>query len=157
MLLIGLPLSGYEIARLFGCILSKDEIAECIEFVDIESEHTFLNEYAAADGCEDHSVYYFYERRLNELIRDKTNLRVHWLDKGVFFLGYDIPEIRTNLWSPMKTVEESLVLILSRKVDWLNEVKRIKMDLSKVLIAHMEDESKFLFNPEPVLVSWGSL
>ena len=154
MLLIGLPLSGYEIARLFGCILSKEEIAECLEFVDVESEQTFLSEYNDADGCEDDSAYYFDERRLNEILKEKTTLRVHRLDKGVFVLGYEIPEIRANLWAPMKTVEESLVLILSRKVDWLNEINRIGMDLSKVRIAHMEAESEFLFNPEPVLISW---
>jgi hypothetical protein len=157
MLYIGLPLSGYEIARLLGCVLTRDETTEFIEFVDVESHDKFLTEYNDADGYEDHSVYYFYERGLNDILAQKSSLRVHCLDKGVYVLGYEIPEIRDNLWRPMKSVEESLVLILSRKVDWLNEVKRIGMNLSKVLIAHIEDKSEFLFNPEPVLLSWGTV
>jgi hypothetical protein len=157
MLYISLPLSGYETVRLLGCVLSKDETAEVIEFIDVDSEEKFHTEYKDTLGYEDHSAYYFNEQRLNEILKEKTTLRVHCLDKGVFVLGYSIPEIRANLWTPMMSVEESLVLILSRKVDWLDEVKRIGMDLSKVRIARMEDISEFLSNPEPVLISWGTV
>ena len=144
MLYIGRPLSGYEPVRLLGCVLSKDEVTEVIEFADVDSD------YNDADGYEDDSAYYFNERRLNEILKEKTNLRVYGYDKGVFVLGYNIPEI---CWAPMKTVEESLVLILSRKVDWIDEVKRIGMDLSKVRITYTEAESEILFTPEPMLLS----
>jgi hypothetical protein len=157
MLYISLPLSGYEAVRLLGCILSKDETAEVIEFIDVDSEEKFHTEYKHTLGYEDHSAYYFNEQRLNGILKEKTTLRVHRLDKGVFVIGYSIPEIRANLWTQMMSVEESLVLILSRKVDWIDETNRIGMDLSKVRIASMKDISEFLFNPEPVLISWGTV
>lgn len=154
MLYIGLPLSGYEATRLLGSILSDEERKNVIRFENDDAEAKFLAEVAAADGEEDHSVYSFHEILLNHYIKDKTHLSLHYLDKGVYILGYELPEIRQNLWGPMNTVEESLVLILSRKVDWVNEAKWIGMDLSKVLIAHMEDKSEVVHYAEPVLVSW---
>lgn len=155
MIYIGLPLSGYEVIRLFGCILSKDEMNANLCFENDESKKEFLDKFHTTDdGDEDHSVYCINDHHLQSCITNKTSLGVYYLDKGVYVLGYEFPELRDNLWAPMKSVEENLVSILSRKVDWLNETKRIGMDLSKVKIEHMEDKPEFLFDPDPVLLSW---
>jgi hypothetical protein len=92
--------------------------------------------------------------RADEYIAARTSLRVFALDKGVCVLGLEVREVGQNLWAPVRSVDECVALIQVRKYEWLLEVARLRMDLSEVTLAHMEDEDEVVENPQPALLMW---
>lgn len=163
MLYVGLPLYGYEIVRLLAPILSKAEIDSILVFDDEEDTIKFRKEYLDNPVALEHPTSYWYylegspysfnENKLNATLKTKTTLRVFWIDKGVYILGFEIDEICANLWAPLTSFEDSLAHLAAKKAEWLAEVTRLGIDRRRVSIAHMEAESEIAENAEPVLIN----
>ena len=78
-------------------------------------------------------------------------LRFVYVDKGVCILG--IPLMGEGpYWPAMMSVKNGISQILDVSERFRSEIKRLKVDLSKVTIAVIESESIELENPEPFLI-----
>ena len=137
MLYLGLPLEIPEVMRLFGSVLPPEEV----------------NKFYTA-GADDYD-YKFNNVAFHDSLKKKaTTLRLYYLDKGVWILGFGFDHLHYNLWEPMRPVEESLACVLRAKGEWVNEMTALGIDLSSVTIARMESASKIVQNPQPILVEW---
>ena len=82
-----------------------------------------------------------------------SKIGLHYLDKNVYVLGYEIPDFWKNIWGrPTISVEDSVILILQKKKEWKADVKELGLNLSTVTLARMEDEDEVMTNPEPFLI-----
>jgi hypothetical protein len=53
------------------------------------------------------------------------------------------------------SVDDALVLILQKKKQVTNALKEAGVDLSELMIEHMEDEPERVFDPQPYLITTG--
>ena len=89
--------------------------------------------------------------RLNEYLSDFTNLQVHWIDKNVCILGYNLKSINSRFWSPLLLAEDAAIAILQAKRDFTKEIRRSNMNISVVTFAYMEYSEEIVYNPEPAV------
>jgi len=80
-----------------------------------------------------------------------TSLRIHGIDKGVLILGFYLKSIDRRYWKPLLSVEDSIIAILQAKMSFVEEVKRIQLNISVVEFAYMEDGEEIVYNPEPAV------
>jgi hypothetical protein len=80
-----------------------------------------------------------------------TSLRIHWIDKGVWILGFHLESIDRRYWKPLLSVEDAMISILEAKKHFVEEVKRIQLNTSVVEFAYMEDGEEIVYNPEPAV------
>ena len=82
-----------------------------------------------------------------------SELDFHYIDKGVYVFGYEIPDFWKNiLGQPTLSIEDSVILILQKKKQWKEEVTKLGLNMTKVTLARMEDEDEIVANPEPFLM-----
>ena len=87
------------------------------------------------------------------LKKKDSKIGIHFLDKGVYVLGYEIPDFWKNIWGrPTISVEDSVIRILQKKKEGKADVKELGLDLSTVPLARMEQEDEIVENPEPFLI-----
>ena len=87
-----------------------------------------------------------------EMILPTHNIGLWSVDKGLYILGLEIPEL-SNLWDNFVQVEDALILILQAKKTLVTALKESHADLSEFNIEPMEGEPKRVYNPEPYLIS----
>lgn len=81
-------------------------------------------------------------------------LKIHDLDKGVVVLGIECKAIASNLWAPLKKIEDSIAIIHQTEKAWKDEVARIGIELSTVTIEYMEAGTEVVSYPDPILIVW---
>lgn len=73
----------------------------------------------------------------------KSKLRYYPIDKGFNILGFEV-------YGDKMSVENLCILLLSLKSQFVEEMKSLKIDLSRVSIARMEEEPEIVENPSPM-------
>ena len=77
------------------------------------------------------------------LKRMNSKLKYVGIDKGFNILGFGV-------YSDDMSVENLCILLLTLKNQFLEEMKSLKVDLSRVEIARMEMEPEIVENPSPM-------
>lgn len=72
------------------------------------------------------------------------------IDKNVFAFGLELHKF-TGFWLPFLTVETAKKYLDEMNQLFWDEVKKLGLDLSSVVIEQMEDEPRHLQNPQPIL------
>jgi hypothetical protein len=80
-----------------------------------------------------------------------TSLRIHWIDKGVYILGFELDDIDRRFWKPLLSADDAAIAILQAKKRFKEEVKAIQLNTSVVEFAYMEDGEETVYNPEPAV------
>ena len=91
------------------------------------------------------------EHHLNPILSKFTSLRLVWIDKNQYILGFAVADLATRFWLPLLSVDEAIILLIETKLKFKKELTRLNLDLSSITFCHMEDadsEQKF---PEPLL------
>ncbi len=88
---------------------------------------------------------------LNDYLSGFTTLRVHWIDKGVCILGYDLKNINSRYWSPLLVAEDAAIAILRAKREFTNAIRQANINISVVTFEYMEWGEEIVYNPEPAL------
>jgi len=76
------------------------------------------------------------------------------IDKGVFILGAQVEEIHISD-TAYQSVDDGLMQILVAKKKVIDGLKALEADLSRFEIAPMEEETIWVENPAPYLISVG--
>jgi hypothetical protein len=95
------------------------------------------------------------EGTLNDLLHATINgagLKLSWIDKNLCILGLTVDDAG-DLWGTFVSVDDALVLILQKKKQVTNALKEAGVDLSELMIEHMEDEPERVFDPQPYLIT----
>lgn len=80
----------------------------------------------------------------------KTPFELHGIDKNLCVLGLAYTKLHDNL-SGGKTAIETLADLMNLCHEWKMEVKRLKLDLSCVEMARMEEMPYRVAYPEPMI------
>lgn len=102
---------------------------------------------------DDNLVKTFYDTEpIDNYLQDSGfSMRFEYIDKGVCVLGIPL-EGERRYWPAMLGIETGLAKILELAKKFREEVKHLKIDMSKVQIAQMEAESIEMENPDPFLI-----
>ena len=87
-----------------------------------------------------------------EMILPTHNIGLWGVDKGLYILGLEIPEL-SDLWDNFVQVEDALILILQAKQTLVTALKTAHADLSEFDLTPMEGQPQRVHNPEPYLIS----
>jgi hypothetical protein len=90
---------------------------------------------------------------MNERLKN-YGLILEWIDKGVYILGAEVKEIHM-CDKAYQSVDDGLIQILVAKKKVVDGLKALRADLSRFEIAPMEEETIWVENPEPYLISTG--
>ncbi len=91
------------------------------------------------------------EKQFSEYLSKFTDLKLHWIDKGIWILGYNLETISRRFWNPLLSVEDTVIAILEAKKKFVEEIKKIHLDISEVEFAYMEDGEEKIQNPDPAV------
>jgi len=72
------------------------------------------------------------------------------IDKNVFAFGLELDKFQ-RWWMPLLNVQEATTYLYQMNQIFWDEVKKLGLDLSFVVIEQMEDEPRHLQNPQPIL------
>lgn len=89
--------------------------------------------------------------KLNDYLSGFTTLRVHWIDKNVCILGYNLKSINSRYWSPLLLAEDAAIAILQAKRDFMKAIRQANINISVVTFAYMEYSDEIVYNPEPAV------
>jgi len=84
----------------------------------------------------------------------KYELTLEWVDKGVYILGAEVKEIHISD-AAYQSVDDGLMQILVAKKKVIDGLKALGADLSRFEIAPIEEETIWVENPAPYLISIG--
>lgn len=93
------------------------------------------------------------DKSMNERLK-KYGLVLESIDKGVFILGAQVEEIHISD-TAYQSVDDGLMQILVAKKKVIDGLKALEADLSRFEIAPMEEETIWVENPAPYLISVG--
>lgn len=85
-------------------------------------------------------------------ILDHSPLDIHHYDKNVYILGFELTEAFSIRMSPYKNLAEAMKHLAQAKILWDQEIRYYKIDLSRVFLAELENESRQVSYPEPFLM-----
>jgi hypothetical protein len=90
------------------------------------------------------------ENYLNSRIED-TGLVLEYVDKGQYILGLEVKI--SNLFDDFVGVDDSIIRILERKRDVIEQIKKADIDISDFMIQPLGEEgTQRVSNPEPFLL-----
>ena len=100
-------------------------------------------------NLEDDFVKTFYDTKpIDKYLKEKgSKLIFEYMDKGACLFA-----IRVAL-KPEPTIEETLLQLIQAKREFLAEIKQLKIDISKVNLTRVEEESWLVENPEPYVIT----
>jgi hypothetical protein len=93
------------------------------------------------------------EKSMNDRL-NTYGLVLDWIDKGVCILGVPVEEIHISDRA-YQSVDNGLIQIILAKKKVVEGLKVLKANLSRFEIAPMEEETIWVENPEPYLISTG--
>lgn len=98
---------------------------------------------------EDDFVKTFYDTApIQNLLTDfGSKLLFQYIDKGACLFGIKVA-LKTE-----PTIEETLLQLIQAKRQFLAEIKQLKIDISKVHLTRVEEESWLVENPEPYVIT----
>ena len=96
---------------------------------------------------EDFAKTFYDTDSIQRYLKDaKSHITFQYIDKGACLFG-----IKVRL-TEEPTLEETIVAMIEAKKDFLCEVKKLRIDISKVNINRIEEESWLVENPEPYMI-----
>ncbi len=91
------------------------------------------------------------ETEINVYLKQQSSaLGYYGLEKNVSVLGLKYTSLTENMWAG-KTAVENLADLMNLCNEWKKEVKKIRLDLSRVELARLESESEWVEYPEPMM------
>jgi hypothetical protein len=88
---------------------------------------------------------YYDTRPIDAFLSQHSTLRFEYIDKGSCVLG--IPLEIGNV-----CVDDALIQIVQKKNEFKDQIKKLNIDTSTVILQPMEEAEVVVHNPEPLLI-----
>lgn len=89
----------------------------------------------------------------NKYLKSQSTIQIYYLDKGQCVCGFQIEE-PFDVWNKFINVDELVIKLLTLKISFQVEIKKLNGDLSQVTLEYMEGEPEIITNPIPYILGW---